>query len=508
MNHPTTIDQVPAKEDSVQLSQKIPHPFHFFLFLLLMISCKPKEVLTPIGEGYVFGDVCLHQSPSVLSLCTLKLAPGTKVEVLEKNIKNEVNDRYMNWYKIRTNQTVGFVSQDEEEIRLQFSVIIPYLTEWKMVVTASSLRLRELPSLTAKVITSLRNGETITASGSSAHKFKVEDKWDSWIKVKTSSGISGFSYGGFLREVKDESETSLPDEEIISGFAVLTQDQPTFWFEPNKVKLTDKDDSDDFGRAKSLLRYAKSGLRFPALKKAIIEGETYYYLERKFYSYTMNSADYDGSLFGWVSSNDLEYVKESLYEKTLADYPDKDHLGLIQFLHNQNENALEDVSTLKVNRLPLSDNQLNKVWDVSYKKLDASFNAEWEPRQLIRQVSNDFYILTENYSDSEIIDIDGDGISEWKSTRSGRADYSLHIYSLQNAKFVQILQMETDDYSPNGCSFTINEKDVIDLSANTDQNNENNVCSVNIESPNLILKIGKKTHKYTLKSGKLIRSKV
>ncbi|WP_167483004.1 SH3 domain-containing protein [Leptospira perdikensis] len=464
--------------------------------------------MAPIGEGYVFGDVCLHQSPSVLSLCTLRLTPGTKVEVLEKNIKNEANDRYMNWYKIRTNQQIGFVSQDEEEIRLKFSVIIPNLTEWKMVVTASSLRLRELPSLSAKVITSLRNGEIITAFGSSAHKFKVEDKWDSWIQVKTNSGISGFSYGGFLREVKDETEAVLTNEEIISGFVVLTQDQPTFWLEPNKVKLTDKDDSDNFGAPKSLLKHTKSGLRFPALKKAVVEGETYYYLEREFCYYSINSRDCEGNLSGWVSSNDLEYVKDSLYEKTLADYPEKEQLPLIQFLHNQNENPLEDVSTLKVNQLPLNDNQLNKVWDVSYKKLDNSYNAEWEPRQLIRQVSNDFYVLTENYSDSEIIDIDGDGISEWKSTKSGRADYSLHIYSLQNSKFVQILQMETNDYSPNSCSFTINNKEVLDLSSNTDQANENTTCSMNIESPNLILKIGKKTYKYTLKSGKLIRSKI
>lgn len=497
----------PYQRNFLKRTQTLLLVFNLILFLVFEFQCKRKENQNPIGIGYVLGDVCLHESPSVLSLCTSRLTSGEKVDVLEKDIKNEVSNRYMVWYKVKTNQKIGYVSQEEEEIKLHFSVIIPNSYESQMTVTASSLRLREFPSLTAKVLTSLPRGEIITAIGTSVHKFKVEDKWDNWVQIKTDSGISGFSYGGFLREVKEEQDSGTFSGEPISGFAELKENQPTFWVEPNRSKLIDEKDTYDIERSKSLLNSVKAGTRFPVEQKIVVNDETFYFLNREFCSSSSNSRDCFGTLSGWVSANELEFFEESLFSKTLKEYSEKEHLPLIHFLNNQRENSLEDVSTLKINKVPLGEGQSRIIWDVTYGSFDKSFNLEWEPRRLVRQVGNEFYILMENYSNSEIVDIDGDGVSEWKSTVSGRSDYALHIYSLQNSKFIEILRMESNDYSPDSCSFTINGKEVIDITPNTNNPDEYIKCSTDIQSPDILLTIGKKNYKYTLKSGRLSRTK-
>ncbi len=490
--------------------KKLPIVYLILLMLFLQIHCKDNRAA--IGVGFVFGDICIHEKPSLASECIQKITAGTEVDLLTKEVKDS-SGKSMQWQEIRYEKKVGYISQDEERTYNKFAAILADV-EREMVVSASSLRLRKFPSLTAEVIQSLPRQTLVTTFGKSPYSFRVENKYDSWYRVKTKDGIIGFCYGGFLeypssKDPDTDAEDYVPNEIQISGFVELTKDNPTFWLKPEETKVTNEFLksylSGNYIEVESFDKFLKSGVRIPTQRKVTINNKNYYFVEREFKFYGGNSMDSAGSLLGWVSEEDARQYDDSLFEKTLKEYSDSANKDLIQFLHKLSDQNLDDVSSLKVSKVFSKESTKEALWDVSYYILDSHFNHEYNKHLLVLQNKSGFFVQLDGYNQSESLDLDNDGIPEWKSYSSGRADSSVSYYSLSSAKFEPFLRIEQNDYDQS-CNITINNKTTLSR-AETTNVSENAVCDFKLDGNKIKLQIDKKSYNYLYESGKLTKQK-
>ncbi len=492
--------------------KKLPTFSLILLMLFLQIQCKDNRASISIGIGFVFGDICIHEKPSLASECIQKITAGNEVELLKLKV-GDSSGKSMQWLEIRFEKKVGFISQDEERTKNTFAAILPS-EETKMVVTASALRLRKFPSLISEVIQSLPRQTRVTKLGRSPERFRVEDKYDAWYRVKTKEGIIGFCYGGFLeypssKDVDTDAEDFVPNEIQITGFVELTKDNPTLWMKPEEEPVTNEYlksyAGDKFIEVESFPNFLKSGRRIQISRKVTINNKNYFFVEREFSYYGGNYMDDLGRLQGWVSEDDAQFYDHSLFEKTVKEYNDPSNMALIQYLHKLSEQNLEDVSTLKVSMVFSKESTKESLWDVSYDLLDNHFNEIYRKHLLVLQNKSGFFVQLDGYNQSESLDLDNDGIPEWKSYSSGRADSSVSYYSLSSAKFEPFLRIEQNDYDQS-CNITINNKTTLSRAETTNES-ENAVCDFKLDGNKIKLQIDKKSYNYVYESGKLTKQK-
>jgi hypothetical protein len=68
----------------------------------------------------------------------------------------------------------------------------------KATVNDSNVRIRREPTLTGTQVGKLQKGDTVTVLEKSSAKMKVGTMDDYWYRIRTDTGLDGWSYGAFL----------------------------------------------------------------------------------------------------------------------------------------------------------------------------------------------------------------------------------------------------------------------------------------------------------------------
>lgn len=452
---------------------------------LIFCFCKKAE---PIGKGYVLqSGLCLHSSNKLQSECLEKLEEGNVVEILKYKVPDTEVGENLLWYLVNSGKNQGYISMNEEVTRNMFASIFPN-TSRNMIVSASSLRLRATPSLLGEILEMLPNGTEVTIQGKTPFNVKIDGKYDGWVEIVSPSGKRGFSFAGFL---KYPPETFGDDSEFtgdsITGFIVIRNPSATLWEIPEKTKWDGKNSCD---RGMEGQKLNIQDMYLVAVEKTKLNGVVYYKGNRHFYGYTDVSQDDYGCVSFWVAEPDLEYSNESMFEWSKKKYGISFDQKLLQHLSKQ-ENPLEDISTLSVAEINQPSNSGETLYEISYDSYDDNFNKRrGSIHQLYLKNSSGYFLLLDNIQPSSKIDLDGDGIYEWKVVNSFRSDSETKYYYRSGNTLKEFFSMTQSDMT-----------DCDGITSNGDTNIE--YCRLEESPPYIIITKGKKIKKYKYSNGKV-----
>jgi hypothetical protein len=102
-----------------------------------------------------------------------------------------------------------------------FSSMMPLMADAaKAKVDAAALRIRETPDLSAKVLGSVPKGEEVSIVAFSASSSTVDNITDYWFHVRSSTGLDGWAFGGYLkinheRTSRETYEFPIDDQKLL-----------------------------------------------------------------------------------------------------------------------------------------------------------------------------------------------------------------------------------------------------------------------------------------------------
>jgi hypothetical protein len=346
---------------------------YFLIGLCLVAACKPKQKEESVevldfkltkSIGFTVTDsIPVYKEYKLGSSVYFHLTVDSQVK-LNGFFKTKYQGILLDWIGIKTNETTGYIPGSY--LTKKGLSVFNALDEKKTgMITASYLRVREKPSLTANVITQVPRGSTVTILMEGLTLQTIEDRTDKWVQVQTRDGKIGFSFKGFIQEVfeKDLSETD-------SGYIELTGSEIKYWKNPGWILIPEpiKDNSDDICRL-SLKAYPKAGAILNVSAKAIIDSKAYYKMDH--HNPGCDNAcpcghfDFDKT---WFSEEHVKYISEAdISNYTLAKYEKQEHIDLLKEYAKMRNNSVNfshvKVLERKFKTLPDVENEIFEVRD-------------------------------------------------------------------------------------------------------------------------------------------------
>ncbi len=255
--------------------------FKFIIFaifsFLLTTDCKEKSTenefsvdsesafligFTGIDNFLIFKDY-KYESEIILNL------PRDSEIIITGFYKIKKNQNIYEWIKISTKEIIGFVPASY--IQNQRLILFNQLTELRNgVILASSLRVREKPFLNSKVITNLPKNSLVQILNEGTTLQTIEGRTDKWVQIKTDDGKIGFSFKGFIQDMKENNFYELYD-----GYIELNHPEMKYWLYPEKVLIKEPVPTCKM----SLKSYPKKGSILKVSGKQSIGSKTYYKME-------------------------------------------------------------------------------------------------------------------------------------------------------------------------------------------------------------------------------------
>ena len=312
----------------------------FLILILALWHCKKKDSnlskediskLPKIGEFYIYkSNIPIYESPNRAKQID-KVNIGEKLFILETKIPDTVQGF---WYKVLHGDTLGFIPLSEETNK--HLVAFLYQQERGRII-ASSLRIRETPDLKGKVLGSVPKHTIIDILWQGLVYEKIDDKYDTWMKIQTDSGLLGYSYAGYISKNLDPDLDEV-EAESIYGYVEI-KESPTYLVRPGGREVKDSDPAPCGYNAIGSL--PQQGVIHKTLFKYVDKGITYYKIE--------SAEDSHGcyeSYRGWISENQVTFISD-IYKYTFENYGskfDKQFLDVI----NENVNHELNVKTLVI----------------------------------------------------------------------------------------------------------------------------------------------------------------
>jgi len=305
------------------------------LYLLFLLTCSKKinvSELPKIGEFYIYkNDITLYENPDRGKVIS-KVNIGDKLEIVETNIPDKVKGF---WYKAVHGDKVGFIPLSEETSK--HLVAFLYKTE-KGRITASSLRIRETPDLNGKIMGSLPNGAIVDVLSQGLVYEKIDDKFNTWMKIRSEAGILGYSYAGYISKNLDPDSDDVADATPINAYIEI-KEEPIYLVRPGGREVTDTDPAPCGNN--SLGSMPKMGDLHKTEFKYSENGITYFKVE-----YAEDSHGCYDSYRGWISEKQVTFV-EDIYKYTAEKYGDQFDRAFLDVI-NENVNRELNVKTLTV----------------------------------------------------------------------------------------------------------------------------------------------------------------
>ena len=302
---------------------------------LLFSSCKKKVAvrsLPKIGEFYIYkSDIPMYENPDRGKLIE-KIKFGEKIKILETNVPDKTKKGF--WYKAVHADNIGYIPLIEETDKNLVAFL--YKNE-KGRITASSLRIRETPDLKGKVLGAVPKGTIIDIISQGLVYEKIDDKYDTWMNIRTTDGITGYSYAGYITK-NLEVDVEEVNADPIKGFVEI-KEEPMYLVRPGGREVMG-DDSAPCGY-NMIASLPQKGVIHKTGFKYIEKGITYYKIE--------NADDFHGcyeSYRGWISEKQVVFI-EDIYKYTLENYGAKFDKAFLDVI-NENVNRELNVKTLEI----------------------------------------------------------------------------------------------------------------------------------------------------------------
>ena len=445
---------------------------------LIFQNCREKAV----GVAYVVGDrLPVYAKPDRFLQPATVLKKDARLDILETKVPDPRAPKRAFWYRIRAEKVEGYVSYDEELQRGNLASFTPTAGKQDGLITASSLRLREDPTLKAKVITSLPRRTVVNVIMQGSLRQKIGKKEDIWVKVRTPDGKEGFCFAGYLHRGNPEQIKNLAEAEfeLIEGFIFAKAESPAYLTEPGGRPVTEEDpvnggyhDVNRYPRAK------KDSLRYAAVvAKQKHEGVVWYHVQQTNCDYMECTG-----LNAWVSGKDVEFLTD-FFEHTMARAGKDRNVPLLREV----QSALEEGVVLDAGRTEYQEITLFQATGtgaadtapesaameataqegqaqppearaiptattepepVRYYMVDAHVGTSMATRSILVAATGNRYRSLGTFDSPTVRDLDGDGNMELITDESERADttYSVYSYSDADKSFKKILHFSA--FSP------------------------------------------------------------
>ncbi|TGM46663.1 SH3 domain-containing protein [Leptospira biflexa] len=302
-----------------------------FLTLYGCLKSENPENTPRIGEFYIFeNDIPIYETIDRGKRIG-KVKIGDSLEIVEGNVPDKKKGF---WYKVIHKGKFGFIPMNEE---LQKKLLAFGYKNEKGRITASSLRVRDKPSLNGNIIGSVRKDTFVEILGQGFIYEKIDSKYDTWMKIRTSEGLVGYSYAGYISKFQN-SDLNEVDATKIYGFIEIIED-PEYFVQPGGREVTNLDPSPcGYNKVEEMPRNGTIHLTESKYKD---QGITYYKIEY--------NDDSDGCYYGyrgWISEKQVIYF-DDIYSYTLKKYGAEFNKKFLDVI-NQHSNQELNVKTLTI----------------------------------------------------------------------------------------------------------------------------------------------------------------
>lgn len=139
-------------------------------------------VSTVTNSDEIGESIAIHPSGDIYFL---RFSESQNKHILYK-IENTWDPVYRaNWYKIQSSKDGARKSRQEASSQ-------------KATVNDNNVRIRKQPTLTGTEVGKLQKGNIVTVLEKSAESMKIDTMDAYWYRIKTDTGLEGWSYGAFL----------------------------------------------------------------------------------------------------------------------------------------------------------------------------------------------------------------------------------------------------------------------------------------------------------------------
>ncbi|MDX1957491.1 MAG: SH3 domain-containing protein [Leptospiraceae bacterium] len=410
----------------------------FIIILYFSIGCKlfNKTIIT--GEkvnlvAFVIGsNINVYKEPNYSSETVTTFVNNTQFQIIEKQIKD--NDRKnLFWYKVTKDSITGYVSEDEEKRidKPNLTTIEDFSIEEDFLVNADSLRLREIPSLTGKVLTNLVRNTKVKVIGRSKIYETIDNRHDYWVKVKTENSTIGFCFHGFL----------YPNS-LIEGYDTKRVND-FFEYKEGMIFYKSIDDPTPQPITKlfgNMIINLQTGDILPIEYIHKKGSSIFYEVNTEVTSSNINSFE-TSHISGFFKASDLRRIT-SILEFTFEKYGFKDK-DFYEFLKRNPKNKNLDLRKVKLTPIKHNSMELFHVL-ISYDSYVSSSDTS-EAIIYIKKEGEYLEIFKQEgrYSDDvELHDFDNDGISELILKDHGRMSSTYRLYKISSNRLVEILKLK------------------------------------------------------------------
>ncbi|TGL77222.1 SH3 domain-containing protein [Leptospira jelokensis] len=480
----------------------------FISILFLSYNCN-KDSKVPIALAYILEDkTCVYLEPTRKSECMLFLNKEDTIDVIDKSIGDKSLGQKFNWRKVIREGKIGFLPIEGEVKLFQYVTMAPVSHPYRMVVNASRLRLRSLPSLKGEILELLPNGDQVSILGLSVTRYQIDGLSEVWARIKAPSEKIGFSFLGYLK-YQESADTSNEEEMVeegdaIQGFVAFKSPDHVAYLSPGGEKGYASEDYCSKGvTEKKGANLNGSGKYFLVDRKAP-SGDTNYYKINKKLHHRGDNESMDTCIYAWVSEKDVEYHNEAFASWNLENYRDKFPEKFVRFA---NKNNL-DFERTELKKLNFTESSEKQIYHAIIYYLSSDMAPDGEEEYILEETDNSFIsLIGSKYEKFNFQDLNGDGINEIIAINDFRGSYTYEYFQISNNKAIKFLTIDYNDYEvdANQCIAKLNlasgEKSMsIKVNGSDDYDK---ICNHFTKDK----KIGIYGHKnmYQLENGKLIR---
>ena len=440
--------------------------FFFLILVSVFFSCKKGQSNSLsksfLMTAYVVGSsgVSLYPEPSFSAKIASIVPVNSEVKILEKGIPDKIRKNFT-WLKVKLNELEGYISSEEAERYNDpsLSIFTDIDSPRKLLVRATSLRLRKKPSLKGEILTNLKNGEEVTLIAEGSASEKIDDIYDNWVKVKTKDGKIGYCFSGFLISPPESFGSGNLKMEVALGYIKITN-KTVFYSEPGKPEEAPKEiadpDSPEHKVMNHIFQFKEEDI-IPVQYKVSIDGTTYFSLIITFYKNDgMESQKFSSS--GWVSEKEIVYL-ENLLDHTYENYSNQYEGEELLYLYLKDRKKRIDFRNVNINWMEEGSYGIAKLnYSTAINNepdIFIVFKFDFEKKE-IKEIGG----LPENGhwgTALEWVDLTEDNIQEIVYRLYGRGSTSFQVYKLSPTGLKEVLSLsegEVYDQESNDWGFS------------------------------------------------------
>lgn len=397
------------------------------------------------GRAYVTGpSVPLYAAPSTNEPVLQVLARNSEAEILTDRIPDRVVGDRRYWYRVRVGDREGFISYDAALVQKALMTFHSVPEAQKGIVTASALRLRSAPGLTAPVITSVPRGGIVDVLMEGSFKVDIDDRSDTWLRLRLPDGREGFAFAGYVQRASAKNEAALAayakleDVTTLEGHFCLKSDSPRYAGQPGSDEAPGSSDAAPCGGANQVsLLPTQAGACMTVDQRATTGGRTYYRV-----SVVSGGINYcDGGAVAWIADDQGDYTAD-LFNYELANVQEPERKAMLVAIAAANDGGVVRPHTAEFSDFTANDSSGD--YRLAAVSLDRGYYSE-KRKFLLRNVDGGWSVVAGFGAHRTV---SHNGITYLISSEAARVEITYNIYASNGGGFQKIGSFSTLGQEP------------------------------------------------------------